>query len=65
MSIWFSETEFRKSGVLSLGVHMDVDHEAAEADKRVTLNVAFMSEIKEDFDFRETLNNVYLSLIHI
>ena len=59
MSIWFSETEFRQSGVLSLGVHMDVDREAAAADERMTLNVAFMSEIKEDFDFRETLNNVY------
>jgi len=59
VSIWFSETEFRKSGVLSLGVHMDVDHEATDAEKRVTLNVAFMSEIKEDFDFRQTLNDVY------
>ena len=62
MSIWFSETEFRQSGVLSLGVHMDVDHEAALADQSMTLNVAFMTEIKEDFDFRETLNNVYYRL---
>lgn len=62
MSIWFSETEFRQSGVLSLGVHMDVDREAAVAEERMTLNVAFMSEIKEDFDFRETLNNVYYRL---
>ena len=62
MSIWFSETEFRQSGVLSLGVHMDVDGEAAVAEDRITLNVAFMSEIKEDFDFRETLNSVYYRL---
>lgn len=59
MSIWFSETEFRRSGVLSLGVHMGVDGEAEIAEDQVTLNVAFMSEIKEDFDFRETLNTVY------
>lgn len=58
MSIWFSETEFRRSGVLSLGVHMDVDGEAAIAEQRVTMNVAFMNEIKQDFDFRETLNAV-------
>ena len=38
---------------------MEVDGEAAVAEESVTLNVAFMSEIKEDFDFRETLNNVY------
>jgi hypothetical protein len=62
MSIWFSETEFRRSGVLSLGVHMDVDGEASIAEERMTLNVAFMNEIKEDFDFRETLNSVYYRL---
>ena len=62
MSIWFSETEFRRSGALSLGVHMDVDGEAAVAEERITLNVAFMHEIKEDFDFRETLNNVHYRL---
>jgi len=62
VSIWFSETEFRRSGVLSLGVHMDVDYQAAVAQERITLNVAFMHEIKEEFDFRETLNNVYYRL---
>ena len=62
MSTWFSETEFRHSGALSLGVHIGVDGEAAVAEDSVTLNVAFMSEIKEDFDFRETLNNVYFRL---
>jgi len=44
MSTWLSEKEFRQSGAESAGV---------------TINVAFLQEIKEEFDFRSHLNHVY------
>ena len=47
MSTWLSETEFRQSGAESAGV---------------TINVAFLQEIKEDFEFRNQLNHVYSQL---
>ncbi len=59
MSVWLSETDFRRSGVLSLGVHMEVDQDIAAKEASVTLNVPFLNDIKEDFDFRETLNVTY------
>lgn len=48
MSTWLSEKEFRQSGAESAGV---------------TINVAFLQEIKSDFGFRELLNDVYQQLI--
>ena len=47
MSTWLSETEFRQSGAESAGV---------------TINVAFLQEIKDDFEFRNQLNQVYAQL---
>jgi hypothetical protein len=47
MSTWLSEKEFRQSGAESAGV---------------TINVAFLQEIKSDFGFRDLLNNVYRQL---
>lgn len=47
MSVWLSEKEFRQSGAVSLGV---------------TINVAFLNEIKNDFGFRSVLNDVYHQL---
>lgn len=44
MSTWLSETEYRQSGAESAGV---------------TINVAFLQEIKTDFGFRILLNEVY------
>ncbi len=44
MSTWLSEKEYLQSGAESAGV---------------TINVAFLSEIKEDFGFRDLLNEVY------
>ena len=44
MSTWLSEKEFRQSGAESAGV---------------TINVAFLQEIKSDFGFRDVLNEVY------
>jgi hypothetical protein len=44
MSTWLSEKEFRQSGAASAGV---------------TINVAFLQEIKSDFCFRDVLNDVY------
>ena len=44
MSTWLSEKEFRQSGAESAGV---------------TINVAFLQEIKSDFSFRDVLNEVY------
>lgn len=47
MSTWLSEKEYQQSGAESAGV---------------TINVAFLSEIKQDFGFRGLLNEVYLRL---
>ena len=47
MSTWLSEKEFRQSGAESAGV---------------TINVAFLQEIKTDFGFRDLLNEVYSKL---
>ena len=47
MSTWLSEKEFRQSGAESAGI---------------TINVAFLQEIKSDFGFRDLLNNVYHQL---
>ena len=47
MSVWMSEKEFRQSDPGSIGV---------------TINVAFLKEIKEDCGFREVLNSVYQQL---
>jgi hypothetical protein len=47
MSVWLSEKEFRQSGAASAGV---------------TINVAFLQEIKTDFGFRDLLNQAYLKL---
>ena len=47
MSTWLSEKEFRQSGAESAGV---------------TINVAFLQEIKSDFGFRDLLNTVYFQL---
>lgn len=47
MSVWLSEKEFRQSGAESLGV---------------TINVAFLQEIKDDFGFRAVLNEAYYQL---
>jgi len=44
MTTWLTEKEYRQSGALSVGM---------------TINVAFLEEIKSDFDFRSTLNSVY------
>ena len=44
MTTWLSEKEYLQSGAGSAGV---------------TINVEFLSEIKEDFDFRSLLNEVY------
>ena len=44
MTTWLTEKEYRQSGALSVGM---------------TINVAFLEEIKSDFDFRSTLNEVY------
>ena len=43
MSTWLSEKEYQQSGAESAGV---------------TINVAFLSEIKEDFGFRDLLKEV-------
>lgn len=47
MSVWLSEAEFRLSGAESVGV---------------TINVAFLQEIKNDFGFRYVLNDAYRQL---
>jgi len=47
MSTWLSEKEYQQSGAESAGV---------------TINVAFLNEIKEDFGFRSLLNEVYRRL---
>lgn len=47
MSVWLSEKEFRQSGAESAGV---------------TINVAFLQEIKTDFGFRDLLNQTYVRL---
>jgi hypothetical protein len=47
MSVWLSEKEFRQSGAASAGV---------------TINVAFLQEIKTDFGFRDLLNQTYVRL---
>lgn len=47
MSTWLSEKEFRQSGAESAGV---------------TINVAFLQEIKADFAFRDLLNDVFFKL---
>lgn len=44
MTTWLTEKEYRQSGAQSVGM---------------TINVAFLEEIKSDFDFRSTLNEVY------
>lgn len=44
MTTWLTEKEYRQSGAASVGM---------------TINVAFLEEIKSDFDFRTTLNKVY------
>lgn len=44
MTTWLTEKEYRQSGAISVGM---------------TINVAFLEEIKTDFDFRSTLNKVY------
>jgi hypothetical protein len=44
MSLWMSEKEFRQSDAQSLGV---------------TINVAFLQEIKQDSEFRQTLTEVH------
>lgn len=44
MSTWLTEKEYRQSGAISVGM---------------TINVAFLEEIKTDFDFRSTLNKIY------
>ena len=44
MSTWLTEKEYRQSGALSVGM---------------SVNVAFLDEIKSDFDFRSTLNRTY------
>ena len=47
MTVWMSEKEFRQGGAEAVGV---------------TINVAFLQEIKEDFGFRKMLNDVYQTL---
>jgi len=49
MTTWLTEKEYRQSGALSVGM---------------TINVAFLEEIKSDFDFRSTLNQVYKEVNH-
>ena len=44
MTTWLTEKEYRQSGAMSVGM---------------AINVAFLDEIKTDFDFRSTLNQVY------
>lgn len=44
MTTWLTEKEYRQSGAIAVGM---------------TINVAFLEEIKADFDFRSTLNKVY------
>lgn len=44
---WLSEAEFRQAGAEAIGV---------------TINVAFLNDIKTDFDFREQLNKTYFEL---
>lgn len=44
MNTWLSESEFRQSGAEAAGV---------------TINVAFLQEIKDDFGFRKLLNVIY------
>jgi len=44
MSTWLTEKEYRQSGAIAAGM---------------TINAAFMDEIKADFDFRSTLNRTY------
>ena len=44
MTTWLTEKEYRQSGAIAVGM---------------TINVAFLEEIKSDFDFRSTLNKVY------
>ena len=47
MSVWMSESEFRQGGAEAVGV---------------TINVAFLQEIKQDFEFRQMLSKVYHQL---
>ena len=47
MSVWISEKEYRQSGAELAGV---------------TINVAFLHEIKTDFGFRDLLNQIYAKL---
>lgn len=44
MSTWLTEKEYRQSGAIAAGM---------------TINAAFMDEIKTDFDFRSMLNRSY------
>ena len=44
MSTWLTEKEYRQSGAQAVGM---------------SVNVAFLDEIKSDFDFRSTLNRTY------
>ena len=44
MSTWLTEKEYRQSGAIAAGM---------------TINAAFMDEIKTDFDFRSALNRSY------
>jgi len=44
MTTWLTEKEYRQSGAIAVGM---------------TINFAFLEEIKTDFDFRSTLNKVY------
>ncbi len=43
MSVWMSERDFRQGGAAAVGF---------------TINVAFLQEIKEDYEFRQLLNNI-------
>ena len=47
MSVWMSEREFRQGGAEAVGV---------------TINVPFLQEIKQDFEFRQLLSKVYHQL---
>lgn len=44
MTTWLTEKEYRQSGAAATGM---------------SVNVAFLDEIKSDFDFRNTLNKTY------
>ena len=50
MSTWMSEKEYRLSGANAVGVALNTP---------TTLNVPFLTEIKQDFNFRKTLDATY------